>query len=139
MADRWEHFAHEADMGIRAFAATKASAYAQAALAMTAVITDPDLVLPSMPVNIRCEAPDDELLLADWLNALVFEMATRDMLFSRFEVAIDDHFLSATAWGEAVDRKRHHPAVEVKAATYTELDVSQLADGTFRVQCVLDV
>ena len=36
----------------------------------------------------RCEAPDDELLLVDWLNALIYEMATRHMLFGRFAVSL---------------------------------------------------
>ncbi len=81
-------------------------------------------------IDIECAAPDDELLLADWLNALIFEMATRGMLFRRFVVALDDHRLVGKAWGERVDRARHHPAVEVKGATYTALSVAQRADGS---------
>ena len=53
----------------------------------TAVITDLESVAPTQSVPIVCEAPDDELLLVDWLNALVYEMATRKMLFSRFMFA----------------------------------------------------
>jgi SHS2 domain-containing protein len=41
MAPHWEHFAHEADMGIRGIAPTLEQAFEQAALAMTAVVTDP--------------------------------------------------------------------------------------------------
>jgi tRNA nucleotidyltransferase (CCA-adding enzyme) len=78
-------------------------------------------------------------LLVDWLNALVFEMATRRMLFSRFEVEIGAGRLRALAWGEAVDVERHKPAVEVKGATYTSLRVAQEADGTWVAQCVVDV
>ena len=116
---RWEHFAHEADMGVRGYGASKAQAFEQAALAMTGAITDPDRVEPREAVSIECEAPDDELLLAEWLNRLVYEMSVRHMLFSRFRVHIDGHRLSAQAWGEASDAARHEPAVEVKGATYT--------------------
>ena len=37
----WEHYEHGADIGVRGFGATKAEAFEQAALAMTAVVADP--------------------------------------------------------------------------------------------------
>lgn len=136
---RWEHFRHEADMGVRGFGATPAEAFRQAALALTAVVTEPERVEPAVPVRIECENRDVEYLLADWLNALVYEMATRRMLFSRFDLSIDGAHLAATAWGETVNVSRHHPAVEVKGATLTELRVARLPTGEWLAQCVVDV
>jgi len=138
MGGRWEHFSHEADIGVRGFGRTKAEAYEQAALAMTAVIADPSTVAQRQAVAVRCEAPDDELLLAEWLNRLIYEMDTRKMLFSRFAVRFDGPLLSATAWGEGVDVARHHPAVEVKGATYTALRVAHEPSG-WVAQTVVDV
>ncbi len=134
-----EHFHHEADIGVRGVGRTPAEAFEQAALALTAVITDPESVKPVKKVPIACAAPDLELLLADWLNALVYEMATRTMLFSRFDVRLDAGGLTAVVWGEAIARNRHQPAVEIKGATYTELYVGQVPDGAWRAQCVVDV
>jgi SHS2 domain-containing protein len=134
----WWHFAHEADMGIAGEGATLAEAFAQAALALTAVITDA-VIEPRERVTIECTAPTSELLLVDWLNALIYEIATRRMLFARFDVTTDGHHLQAAAWGEPLDRVRHRPAVEVKGATYTALAVERLADGGYRAQCVVDV
>ena len=57
----------------------------------------------------------------------------------RFEVALLDNELNATAWGEPIDRSRHRPAVEVKGATYTQLRVEQTANGGWIAQCVVDV
>jgi len=136
--ERWEHFDHGADIGVRGRGPDKATAFAAAALAMTAAIAEPGQVRASEPVAIACEAPDDELLLVDWLNALVFEMATRRMLFGRFDVAIDGRRLVATAWGEPVDVARHRPAVEVKGATLTSASVTA-RDGEWTAQCVIDV
>jgi len=138
MQGRWEHFSHEADMGVRGFGATKAAAFEQAALAMTAVIADPATIAARESVAIECEAPDDELLLAEWLNQLIYEMATRRMLFSRFAVAIDGGRLTGTAWGEPIEVARHHPAVEVKGATYTALRVARAESGWI-AQTVVDV
>jgi len=139
IAARWEHFPHQADMGVRGVGTTLAAAFEQAALAMTAIVTDLAWVAADKAVEIRCEAPDDELLLVDWLNALILEMAARHMLFSRFEVSLDGHRLHATAWGEAVDTQKHQPAVEIKGATYTELKVEKSESGRWLAQCVVDV
>jgi protein archease len=136
---RWEHFAHEADMGIRGIGASKEEAFEQAAVALTAVIIDPQELTAEEVVEVTCEAPDDELLLVDWLNALVYQMATRRLLFSRFEVHIDGHRLHAQAWGEPIDVTRHQPAVEVKGATLTCIRVGQEAGGDWVAQCVVDV
>jgi len=135
---RWEHFDHGADIGIRGIGPTKAAAFAQAARAMTAVVTDLETVRAIEPVEARCEAPDDVLLLVDFLNALVYEMAARGMLFARFELDIRDGRLKAMAWGEDVDRRRHRPAVEVKGATLTAGAV-EFRDGHWMAQCVVDV
>ena len=139
MRTSWEHFPHQADMGVRGIGSTKQAAFEGAALAMTAVITDPSSVVPTQAVSIACEAPDDELLLVDWLNALVYEMATRKMLFSRFVVRFNGYSLQATAWGEPVEVARHQPAIEVKGATYTELLVKCDEQGRWIAQCVVDV
>ncbi|MFQ5972071.1 MAG: archease [Alphaproteobacteria bacterium] len=135
----WEHFHHEADIGVRGFGRTRESAFEGTACALTAVVTDVSKVAPERSVQIRCDGQDEEALLAEWLNALVYEMAVRKMLFSRFEVSITGNHLEATAWGEPIDRARHEPAAEVKGATYTELEVRQLQGGTWMAQCVVDV
>ncbi len=103
------------------------------------MITDPKSVAAKEAVTLACAAPDDELLLVEWLNALIYEMATRQMLFSRFEVIISGHTLQGKAWGEAIDPERHDLAVEVKGATCTDLLVQQKDSGLWHAQCVVDV
>ncbi len=136
----WQHFDHEADIGICGNGPTVEDAFAQSALALTAIVTEEEVEALNA-VEIGCEAPDLDTLYLDWLNTLVFEMATRGLLFSRFEVRIEhdtNYSLNATAWGERVDQARHQPVVEVKGATYTELSVKPF-NGSWRAQCVLDV
>lgn len=135
----WEHFPHEADVGIRGVGPTKSAAFVQAAAALVAVIADSGTIRPSETVEIACRAPNDELLLVDWLNALVYEMATRKMLFSEFEVELQPGELRGRARGERVDLARHAPAVEIKGATLAELQVRRDADGQWLAQCILDV
>jgi SHS2 domain-containing protein len=134
----WEHFPHDADVGVRGRGATAAEAFEQAALALSAVITHAD-ISPSTPVEVACEAPDLELLFVEWLNAVIYEMVVRKMLFGRFAVAIAGDRLEGTMWGEPIDVARHAPACEPKGATYTALRVAPDSDGLWSAACVIDV
>ena len=138
MLGHWEHYEHDADVGVRGLGETKAEAFQQAALAMSAAVAEVDTVRPLERISVHCEARDDELLLAEWLNALVYEMATRRMLFSKFDVRIENGRLSADAWGEGLDPHRHRPVVELKGATPTTLRVARHGDG-WLAQTVVDV
>ena len=135
----WEHFHHLADIGVRGTGRTIEQAFAQAALALTAIVTDPGTVRTSKTINIECIEPDRELLFVDWLNAVIYAMVTHNMLFGNFKVAINGDRLTAALGGEAIDRERHEPAVEPKGATFTELKVNRQDDGTWLAQCVIDV
>jgi SHS2 domain-containing protein len=135
---RWEHFPHDADVGVRGFGPSAAGAFEQAAQALTAVVTLAP-VEPKVPVKVSCEAPDLELLFVEWLNAIIYEMAVRRMLFGRFAVRIEDTRLEGMLWGEPVDVERHAPACEPKGATYTALKVAADDDGLWSAACIVDV
>ncbi len=135
----WEHFQHGADIGVRGIGPSLASAFEQAALALTAVLVDPGTLQPTETVEIELEAPNADLLLYDWLNALIFEMGTRGLIFGAFDVSIEGNKLVGRAHGERVNRDRHQPAVEIKGATMTELLAGEIRPGEWRAQCVVDV
>ncbi len=124
---------------MRGAGATEAEAFEQAALALTAIVTSIDLVEPRQQIELHAENSDPDMLFVDWLDSVVFEMATRKMLFSRFEINLSGGKLNARAWGEPVDVERHHPAVEIKGATLTELKVEKQGGGKWIAQCVVDV
>jgi tRNA nucleotidyltransferase (CCA-adding enzyme) len=134
----WELFPHDADIGVRGVGPTLESAFEQAALALKAIVTDAE-VRPAAAAEVKCQASDVGLLFVDWLNAIIYEMAVRRMIFGRSSVRIDGDTLSAVLWGEPVDRERHAPACEPKGATYTALDVGRLPNGLWSAACVVDV
>lgn len=135
----WEHLEHGADIGVRGCGPEPGRAFEQAAVALTAIVCDPRRVRGLQPVAVRCEAPELELLFYHWLNAVIYEMDTRRMLFSRFEVSLRDTGLTATLYGETLEPARHRPAVEPKGATFTALAVTRDPDGCWCAQCVIDV
>lgn len=138
MYAHWGHFEHLADISVRGYGDNQAQS-AQAALALTAIVTALNCVRPDVRVDVTCEDPEPEYLFVAWLNTVVFEMSTRRMLFGRFEVSINGARFNATMFGEQVSRARHRPAVEVKGATLTDLAVHVLPADGWLAQCVGDV
>jgi SHS2 domain-containing protein len=135
---RYETFEHEADIGIRGFGSTMEEAFSNAAAAMFSVMVRIDTVKPDKEMLVAVDAPDYELLLIEWLNALLSLSDIERMVFSKFEVKIDGTSLKGKAWGDQLDRVKHEPKVEIKGATYHMLNVSKEKD-TFVAQCVVDV
>lgn len=138
MAAHYETFEHEADIGIRGFGDSMQEAFENAALALYSVMVKINAVEPSEKRTLTVSAPDHELLLIEWLNALLAASDIERMVFSRFEVKIEGTSLTGTAWGETLDRVEHEPHVEVKGATYHMLKVARRGAG-YVAQCVVDV
>lgn len=136
---RYEHFEHGADIGVRGHGATMAEAFEAAATAMTAVLTPLEGVKAEIQVPIEATGADPELLLVNFLNTVLFEMATERLVFRQFTVEIDGLRLSGAALGEPIDRARHEPAVEIKGATLTLAKVAEERPGAWIAQCVVDV
>ncbi len=134
----WEHFHHQADIGIRGVGDCLEKAFEEGAFALMAVICNPDKVEPKEMVEIQCQADENDLLFADWINALIYEMDVRKLLFRRFDIQIQKHRLFAKVWGQPVDPDKHELAVGVKAATFMELKVYE-DRNQWIAQCVVDV
>ena len=134
----WEQFPHDADVGLRGYGPSIEVAFEQAALALTGIVTDAGIAATTR-VEVACEASDIELLLVERLNAIIFEMAVRSMLFGRFEVKITGTRLKGILSGEPIDQAKHLPACEPKGATYTALRVAEGSDGLWSAGCVIDV
>jgi SHS2 domain-containing protein len=135
----WEHFSHGSDIGVRGTGRSAEEAFEQAAIALTAVVADVGAIEQVENVEVRCDAPDLELLLVSWLNAIIYEMAVRRMLFSKFRITLRGCSLTGEMSGEKVDAERHHLAVEAKGATVTSLRVACDRNGQWLAQCVIDV
>lgn len=134
----WAHFPHGSDIGIEGRGLSLARAFEQAALGLTAAVTGAKIKLDTT-LEVTCEAPDRERLLVAWLDSIIYEMATRNMLFGQFQVHLSNGRLQAKLWGESIDPMRHEPACEPKGATYTELKVLEDDNGVWSARCVVDV
>ena len=121
---------HTADAGIRAFGPTREDVFEQAALAMFSLICDPATVKAREDLAVVLEAPSDDLLLAAWLNELLFLFETRRVVFASFALdAVEGGRLWGHARGEKQSARRHEVRAAVKGATYHGLELRPAGDG----------
>jgi len=138
----YELLEHEADVGVKGVGATPEEAFAEGAKAMFDVMLDVSKVEPIVSLPIECSAPSMDLLFVEWLNSLLAPIDIQQIVFSKFDVKIEQSeagcTLTGTAWGETLDTEKHLAEKEVKAATLHGLKYEE-KDGEYSVQCVLDV
>jgi SHS2 domain-containing protein len=129
---------HTADVGIIAYGADMSQAFANAARALFSLITELDDVAEVIHRDIELTATDEESLLVEWLNELVYQFDTEDILFKRFDIIqLNNTHLKARGYGEKVDKSKHKIKIGVKAATYHMLKVNK-SDG-YKVQVLFDI
>ncbi len=137
MHESFAYFEHGADVGIVGRGAQIEQAFEQAAMAVFALMTTLDALLPRQSVAIEFEEADAELALVTWLNRLLGEARSRALVFCRFRLRRNGAHWSGTAAGEPW-RAGLERGVEVKGATLTALAVTQ-QDGIWEARCVVDV
>ncbi|MCD6453337.1 MAG: archease [Dehalococcoidales bacterium] len=137
MGKDFEIVDHTADVGIMAYGETIALAFANAARALFSLIVELDSVSEVLYRDIEVTAPDEESLLVEWLNELIYRFDTEHIIFKRFEVTLDKRRLKARSYGEKIDSSRHQLKTGVKAATYYMLRIEQ--DNGCRVRVIFDI
>jgi SHS2 domain-containing protein len=134
VAKDFELIEHTADVGIMAYGADVREAFVNAARGMFSLMVELGSINDIEYRDVKVTAPDEESLLAAWLNELICLFDTENMLFSRFEITeFGDTRLRAKAYGEPVDDARHKLKVGIKAATYHMLEVDRSDGGRVRV------
>lgn len=138
MEKEFEIVDHTADVGIRAYGASINQAFANAAKALFSLITELDNVDEVLHRDIELVAPDQESLLVEWLNELIYLFDAENIIFKRFDITqLNSTRLKARGYGEKVDSSKHKLKIGVKAATYHMLKVDK-TNGC-QVQVLFDI
>ena len=138
MEKEFEIVNHTADVGIIAYGADMKQAFANAAKALFSLIADLDDVEEVVHRDIELTAPDQESLLVEWLNELIYLFDAENIIFKRFDIAwLSNTHLNARSYGHEVDSSKHKLKTGVKAATYHMLKIDN-TNGS-RVQVLFDI
>jgi SHS2 domain-containing protein len=134
---RFELIEHTADMGLKAYGKTLAEAFANAAYGMFSIIAELDNVKEKEKRLVEINGDDDESLLFEWLNSLLYYFDVELLIFKRFDIVeFGEGKLKADCYGEKYDSKRHHLKTGIKSATYYMLEADKEKN---RVQVIFDV
>ncbi|MFC2035098.1 archease [Chloroflexota bacterium] len=138
MAKEFEFINHTADVGIIARGADMNRAFANAAEALFSLITNLDDVEEVSYRDIDLTAPDQESLLVEWLNELIYLFDTENIIFKRFDITrLSQTHLEARSYGDKVDKSKHKLKTGIKAATYHMLKIDK--NNGDRVRVMLDI
>lgn len=113
--------------------------FENAAFAMFDLIADLEGLKTSLEQDFELKAPDLEELLVAWLDELLYNFYTKQIIFSRFLIEeLADGRMKAKAFGRPVGANRNRLKTEIKAATYSDLKIKKTQEGC-EVEIIFDV
>lgn len=135
----YELIEHTADIGIKVKGNDLKELFRNAAMAMFDIMAEKKEMEVKKQAKIKIEQKADNLeeLFINWLNELLSLSATKELIFSDFQInKIDKDILQSVAIGENI--KNYKVNTEIKAATYHELKLEKQKDG-WLAQVIFDV
>ncbi len=139
---KFEFLDHTADVQLHAWGATLKESFEQVALSMFAYMTEISKVEKLKTVTIEAEGDDMLSLLYHYLDEFLFVFSA-DPFFIPREVTIEEldikNFkIKATGHGETFDLTKHPQGTEVKAITYSNMQVHTEKD-THDIYVIIDI
>jgi SHS2 domain-containing protein len=135
---------HTADVQVRSWGPSLEEAFSQTAYSLMATIT-PNLkkITPKIEKKIIIKAEDKEALLFDFLSEFLYIFDVDELVFSQIYVSKiekfnDNYKLQATLKGEEFDLNKHEIGIEVKAITYSFLNIEEKHASTI-IDIVFDI
>jgi SHS2 domain-containing protein len=135
---------HTADVQVRSWGSSLEEAFSQTAYSLMATIT-PDLkkITTKVERKITIKAEDKEALLFDFLSEFLYIFDVDELVFnqiyvSKIEKSNDNYMLQATLKGEKFDLDKHEIGIEVKAITYSFLNIEEKHESTI-IDIVFDI
>ena len=139
MVKTFEVLDHTADIGIIAYGSDVRQVFANAASGMASLIVDLNEIDDHIHRDIELKSYDDENLLVEWLNELLYIFDVEHLLFKRIEVDnLHNSKIEARCYGDRIDFQRHKIKREIKAATYHMLTLGE-KDALYSAQIIFDI
>ena len=130
---------HTADLAWRLWGHDLPELFENAGRALSATLTDRRYLRRRATRTVRLRASDQEVLLVDWLNHLLYLFDVDGFLGRDFQVeSLTPEGLQARVTGESFDPARHPSLTGVKAATFHQLSLVPVKDG-WEATVVLDL
>ncbi len=135
---------HTADVSVKSWGSNLEEAFSQTALSlMTTITPDLDQISPKIEKKIQIEAEDKEALLFDFLSEFlyifdVYDLVFGDIIVQTIKKSKNRYKLQALLKGEKFDKKKHKIGTEVKAITYSFMDIEEKKNKV-KINIVFDI
>ncbi len=130
---------HTADLGIEVTAEELKGIFIRSALALFDIMVGIESIDKVEKRNIKVSGSDQVELLVAWLNELLYVYSVEKMVFADFEdLRLEPDSIEAVAYGELFNPEKHELHIEVKAATYHGLSLSN-DDGVWKARIIFDI
>ena len=142
--NRFEFIDHTADVQARCYGSTLEQAFEQALYSLMATISpNLDKIKPLVKKSIKISAEDKKALLFDFLTEFLYIFDVDGLLFSQIVVNTikkkkNEYSLVAEAYGEPFDNSRHSIGIEVKAVTYSYMNIEENPNNVI-IDIVFDI
>ena len=130
---------HTADIGIIAYGTDIKQIFANAALGLFSLMAELDDIKEDAQRDLVLSAEDEEVLLVEWLNELIYIFDVEHIVFKRFEIdKLSGNQIKARCFGQKIKPGQHKLKREIKAATYHMLRISK-TNSNYEVQVIFDI
>lgn len=126
MKELYEILDHTADVRIKVSGGNLDELLINCSLAMMDIICDLKTVEPKEKYDVSCEGGSPEELIVNWLSELLYLHEVKRMLFCECEIKVKDREnVAGICRGEQIDENRHDLLTDIKAVTYSGLEVKE--------------
>ena len=135
---------HTADVSVESQGRSLEEAFEQTAYSLIETITpNLKLISPMTEKIIKIEAEDKEALLFDFLSEFLYLFDVEQLVFSDIKIkpikkTNDKYQLMALIKGEKFDKNKHEIGCEVKAITYSFMEIKEKKDRV-KINIVFDI
>ncbi|KAL7876986.1 hypothetical protein SRHO_G00036290 [Serrasalmus rhombeus] len=124
---KYEYLDHTADVQLHSWGDSLEEAFEQCAMAMFGYMTDTETVEPIDTMEVESEGEDLESLLFHFLDDWLFKFSA-DAFFIPREVKVlhldrTRFRIRSIGWGEEFNLSKHPQGTEVKAITYSAMQI----------------
>uniref|UniRef100_U3FZR9 Protein archease n=1 Tax=Micrurus fulvius TaxID=8637 RepID=U3FZR9_MICFL len=138
---KYEYLDHTADVQLHAWGDSLEEAFEQCAMAMFGYMTDTETVEPLDTVEVEAEGHDMLSLLFHFLDEWLYKFSAEEFFIPReVKVVHIDRIrfrIRSIGWGEEFSLQKHPQGTEVKAITYSAMQVHE--EGKPEVFVIIDI
>ena len=132
---KFKFLSHTGDIKFQAYGKTKPILFQNCALAVAYHFAKGGRIKPKIKKKISIKGEDDESLLYNFLEKIIYLLDAEDFVTAKAKVKIENKNLDAILYG---DKTKNYEVDPIKSPTYHDMYIKKTKVG-WRAQLVLDV